>query len=82
MYDDFHAHLVETNLKIQASNVHKNLMKKVKKEFPYIFTDERKRSEQIHIDEICEGYGFNNLLEMIMLHCTCYERSSKHFKRL
>ena len=37
MYEDFHAHLVETNLKTQASNVHEKMKEKVKKKFPYIF---------------------------------------------
>ena len=41
MCDDFHAHLVETNLKTQASNMHEKWKEKVKKEFPYIFTEER-----------------------------------------
>ena len=41
MYGDFHAHLVETNLKTQASNMHEKPKDKVKKEFPYIFTEER-----------------------------------------
>ena len=33
MYDDSHAHLVETNLKTQASNMHEKSKEKVKKEF-------------------------------------------------
>ena len=44
MYDDFHTHLVETNLKTQASNMHEKSNEKVKKEFSYIFTEERDRT--------------------------------------
>ena len=32
MYDDFHAHLVETNLETQASNMHEKSKERVKKE--------------------------------------------------
>ena len=36
MYDNFYAHLVETNLKNQALNMPEKLKEKIKKEFPYI----------------------------------------------
>ena len=47
MNDDFHAHLVETDLKTQASNMHELSMEKVKKEFPYIFMEERYRTSSV-----------------------------------
>ena len=47
MHDDFHVHLVETNLKTQASNMHEKSMDKVKKEFPYIFTEEIYRTSSV-----------------------------------
>ena len=47
MYDDFHAHLVETYLKAQVSNMHKELNEKMQKDFPYIFTKERCRTSSV-----------------------------------
>ena len=48
MYDASYAHLVETNLKTQASsNMHEMLKEKVKKEFLYIFTKERYRTSSV-----------------------------------
>ena len=44
MYDDFHAHLVETNLKTQKSYMHEK--NKLKKHFPYILTEERYRTSK------------------------------------
>ena len=41
IYDNFHAHLVETKLKTQESNMHEKLKEKLKKHFPYILTEER-----------------------------------------
>ena len=41
IHDDFHAHIVETNLKTQASNMHEESKEKVKKKFPHIFIEER-----------------------------------------
>ena len=44
MYDDFHAHLVVTNLKTQKSSMHKKLKERVKKSFSYILTAKRCRT--------------------------------------
>ena len=44
MYDDFHSHLVDTNLKTQASNMHEKLKEKVKIEFPFPLIEERYRT--------------------------------------
>ena len=43
MYNDFHAHLVETHLKTQESTMHENFKEKLNRHFPYILKEERYR---------------------------------------
>ena len=67
MYDDYHAHLVEIILKMQASNIHEKSKEKVKKEFPYIFAEKRYRTSSVS--------GFTSMISVKDIDSTtCWKR--------
>ena len=61
MYDNFHAYLVDTNLKTQASNMHEKSKEKVKKEFPYLFMEERYRTSSVSKFTTMRCHAYQNM---------------------
>ena len=73
MYNDFHAHLVWTNLKIQESNMHG----KLKVLYPYINTQESymlsKSSDFLPMKSVKDMDVLTNYVEMVNLLCIQFE---------
>ena len=85
MHDDFHVHLVETNLKTQASNMHEMSKEKVKQEIHSIFKKERYMTSSVRkftsmrsLKDMNSTVASKDSLKLLWFHTTWHQELERN----